>query len=163
MSAFTHLFWWLTFAPWVARKREAASFPAPAALWSKQFPTEKPWTLLECYSNHTLIITSANTFPTTLQHYTLKPTRKTLGISSPLPTLDCQMHFNLVITHLETVKRILESGNDSICSVTSCKSSSAGTVSASALGKATTTYHLLWRKCCWNLIQLLQVQPASSN
>lgn len=37
----THLFLWLTWAPLVARKRAAASFPAPAARCSKQFPGRK--------------------------------------------------------------------------------------------------------------------------
>lgn len=35
----THLLTWLTFAPWVARKRAAASLPAWAALCMRQFPT----------------------------------------------------------------------------------------------------------------------------
>ena len=37
----THLFLWLTWAPLVARKRAAASFPASAARCSKQFPRRK--------------------------------------------------------------------------------------------------------------------------
>lgn len=37
----THLFLWLAWAPLVARKRAAASFPAPAARCSRQFPTRK--------------------------------------------------------------------------------------------------------------------------
>lgn len=36
----THLLTWLTFAPWVARKRAAASLPARAALCMRQYPTE---------------------------------------------------------------------------------------------------------------------------
>lgn len=35
----THLLTWLTFAPWVARKRAAASLPALAALCIRQFST----------------------------------------------------------------------------------------------------------------------------
>lgn len=34
----THLLTWLTLAPWVARKRAAASLPARAALCMRQFP-----------------------------------------------------------------------------------------------------------------------------
>lgn len=37
----THLLTWLTFAPWVARNREAASLPAWAALCMRQFSIEE--------------------------------------------------------------------------------------------------------------------------
>lgn len=38
MKTRTHLLVWLTLASWVARKMAAASLPARAALWMRQFP-----------------------------------------------------------------------------------------------------------------------------
>lgn len=43
----THLLTWLTFAPWVARKRAAASLPARAALCIRQCPTADTQALIK--------------------------------------------------------------------------------------------------------------------
>lgn len=71
----THLFLWLTWAPLVARKRAAASFPASAARCSKQFPRRKwAYSFSICITMRAGSITLHHTLPFPTTFHTNKPT-----------------------------------------------------------------------------------------